>query len=77
MEQESGSRRPANKSWLARNWVTVAAGTFIGAMAAGTFMMLGKASFDAGATDVGIGYMVLAGVSVPVCVLAALWSCRN
>ena len=75
--QEASNGRAARKSWLARNWVTTAAGVVMALMAGATFLAMGLAAFQAEAKDVGIGYMVLA-AAFPVAIMwAALWSGRN
>ena len=69
-------RGPRKKHWLSRLGSWTAIGATMGAMAGAVFFVRGLAEFQAGQTDLGIGYMVLAAL-FPVTVAAAWWMGRD
>ena len=59
------------KHWLSRASTWIAFGIAMGMVAAATFVLMDLASFQNKEKAVGIGYMVLAGVSSPGTIILA------
>ena len=68
---------PRKKHWLSRPGSWIAIGATMGVMAGAVFFVRGLAAFQAGLTDVGIGYMVLTAVFPPGTAIAGWWMGRN
>ena len=71
------TRDSREKHWLSRPVSWIAMGATMGVMAGAVFFVRGLAAFQAGLTDVGIGYMVLTAVFPVVMVTAGWWTGRG
>ena len=71
------ARGSGKKHWLSRPGSWIAIGATWGVMAGAVFFVSGLAAFQAGLTDVGIGYMVLTAVFPPGTAIAGWWMGRG
>ena len=71
------ARDPRKKHWRSQPGSWIAIGATMGVMAGAVFFVRGLAAFQAGLTDVGIGYMVLTAVFPPGTAIEGWWMGRN
>ena len=76
-QKQVQARDPRKKHWLSQPGSWIAIGATMGVMAGAVFFVRGLAAFQAGLTDVGIGYMVLTAVFPPGTAIEGWWMGGN